>query len=202
MDRHDSIAATLGLDRPITRRDLLRRAGLLLGGAAAAAATGCTPVRVLLRDYPDAFDDDDVADRTLAAFVQTIVPGVEGEPAALTRCFRDEAYPFAPYRGFFAADLCKRAGARFGGARFEALDPKRRARVVEDGLRADALTRKLYEGAIFLTQVATLAGIYDDGGAPVIDFPGANDGFDRAEISYPDPARFLATPATASGNPA
>ena len=50
----------------IPRRQALHQLGLIAAGLAAA----CTPVRVLVSAYPQAFDDDDeLVDRVLRAFV-------------------------------------------------------------------------------------------------------------------------------------
>ncbi|HSQ60373.1 MAG TPA: hypothetical protein VLT84_08065 [Acidobacteriota bacterium] len=191
--RHDE-----GLQGVISRRDALRRIGLL---AAAAGAAGCTPLRIVLRAYPDAFDrEGDRTDRVLGAFVRTVVPGAGGDDASLARAFHDPSYPFARHAAFFASDLCARATDIAGARSFDRLDDDRRARVVRDGLGADATTRRIYRGAIFLTQVATYAGIYDDGGSGLIDFPGANGGYLREEISYPGAAAFLPACRTEDGS--
>jgi len=72
---------------------------------------------------------------------------------------------------------------------------------VADGLSADRLTQKLYTGAVFLTQVALLAGIYDDqAGAPLMNFDGAYQFRGLAAVSYPNPERFLPSALTATGN--
>ena len=68
-----------------------------------------------------------------------------------------------------------------------------------EGLGADATTRKLYRGAIYLTQVANYAGIYDDTGCPMIEFSGRYRG---AKVSYEHPESFLPEPLTPAGNAA
>lgn len=182
----------------LTRREALWRLGAVLAGAAAA---GCTPLRIALKAYPEDFTPDgDLVERTLRAFVLTIVPGAPADDPNLTRVFADRFHPFGPYRAFFASDLCRRAIERFG-APFDGLDPVRRTTVVQRGLQGDATTRRLYAGAILLAQIAVYAGIYDDTrGSPLIDFEGRQRfrGFDA--LTYPDPERFLAAAQTADGN--
>jgi hypothetical protein len=184
---------------PISRRQVLRRLGVIAAGLAAA----CTPVRVLLNAYPEAFDHDPaLLDRVLRAFAITVIPGAPADDPDLTRAFTDADYPFAPYAAFFAADLDRRAKARFA-APFAALQPAARATIVTAGLDADATSRKLYSGAISLVQIAFYAGIYDGKkGCPLIGFEGGYHWHPLAEITHPDPARFLAEALTPDGNAA
>src|SRR5712692_2323610 len=176
-----------GWGRALTRRAALGQLALLAAGLAAA----CTPLRIVMSAYPQAFDDDpDLVDRVLRAFVATIIPGAAADDPNLVRVYTDPYYPFAKYVAFFAADLCRRAKAGCASAAFDRLSVAQRTAVIEDGLAADATTRKLYQGAILLGQVSFYAGIYDDQkGCALIDFDGRYRFKD--EIGYPDPERFL-----------
>jgi len=182
----------------MTRREMLQSLGLLAAGAIA----GCTPIRMALHKYPGEFDRDGaLAEQTLAAFVEAVVPGTTGEPRDLARVYFDDYYPFAPYRGFFAADLCRRAEERFGKSQFQTLGGAERARVIRDGLDADPITRQLYEGAIILAQVSQYAGIYNDAqGCALIGFGGENQGFPADVLTYPSAGNFLPAGITADGN--
>jgi hypothetical protein len=112
------------------------------------------------------------------------------------RALLDYRYPFAAYASLFASDWV-RAQDRFA-APFDALTLEQRTAVILAGLDADGTTRKLYRGAIYLTQVAIYAGIYDDAaGCALIGFPGRYRG---GAISYDDPAAFLPKPRTSRGN--
>lgn len=181
----------------ITRRQLLQQLGTL----AAGLAVGCTPMRVLVNAYPQAFDDDlTLRDRVLQAFVTTVIPGAPADDPDLARALTDPDYPFAPFAGFLAADLSRRARARFGDA-FERLDPAARTAIVAEGLVVDATSRKLYNGAITLTQIAFYAGIYDARkGCALIGFEGGYHYHPLEEIAYPDPTRFLGDALTTDGN--
>ena len=182
---------------PISRRQLLRH----LAAIAASLGAACTPVRVLVNAYPQAFDDDPaLVDHVLGAFAATILPGAPAGNPDLTRALTDPDYPFAAYAAFFAADLERRARARFGAA-FERLPPAGRTRIVADGLAADATSRKLYNGAVTLVQIAFYAGIYDARkGCPMIGFEGGDHFHPLADITHPDPTRFLAEALTPDGN--
>ena len=182
----------------IPRRHALRQLGLIAAGLAAA----CTPMRVLVSAYPQAFDDDDgLVDRVLRAFVTAVVPGAPADDPDLARAHTDPAYPFAPYAAFFAADLSRRAARRFDGRAFERLEVQERTAVIAEGLTADATTRKLYNGAVALAQIAFYAGIYDPKkGCPAIGFEGGNHWHSLSDITHPDPERYLSHACTADGN--
>ena len=185
-------------EEAISRRQALQRMGLL---AATAALAGCTPLRMALHAYPDDFEDAARADRAIAAFVRTVIPGAEGSDRELSRAFHDDAYPFAPHAAYFASDLCRRSRRKFSGRSIEFLEEGERATVVRDRLHADGITRRLYRGAVFLAQVATFASIYDDDkGCALIDFPGANAGYLPEEYSYSNAAAYLPAAITPDGN--
>ncbi|MFQ5678380.1 MAG: hypothetical protein ACE5HP_02885 [Gemmatimonadota bacterium] len=184
---------------PISRRDAVAR----LGALGAVLVAGCTPLRVVLKGYPERFETDaHLVERTLRAFVVTVVPAVSEDDRGLVRAFYDEDLsPLAKYRGFLAADLAARAFRRFGHSRFDDLETPQRTRVILDGLRGDGTTRRLYEGAIFLTQVAVYAGIYDDErGCPEIEWEGRYRPRPWSEITYPEPESFLGRSLTSDGN--
>lgn len=182
--------------RALSRRDAVKRLGVLAGGLIAA---GCAPIRVLFDAFPEEFKvDDALVDRTLRAFATAVVPGIGPDDPNVLRALADPAYPFASYRRYFASDLCRRAQRLYAPREFDRLPLAHRTAVIQHGLAADSTTRKLYTGAIFLTQIAAYAGIYDaKRGSPLIDFPG---GFRGATVGYPDPERFLASPQTSDGN--
>lgn len=184
---------------PLSRRDALKKLGLL-GGAALAA--GCTPVKILLHAYPERFyTDAGLIHRVLAALADTILPDAGGDAATLARPFYDERFPLQKYRSFLASDLCARARALCGTHRFELLSWRDRARVVEDGLSADATTEKLYAGAIFLAQIAFYGGIYDDdAGCAAIGFDGRYHPRPLAELTYANAEDFLAEEIGLNGN--
>src|SRR2546425_3491902 len=93
----------------LTRRQLLQHLGLITAGLAVA----CTPLKVLTSAYPQAFDDDaELTDGVLRAFALTVIPSAPAGDPDLTRAFTDPDLPFAPYAGFFASDLARRAGKR------------------------------------------------------------------------------------------
>src|SRR2546422_8385695 len=95
--------------RDLTRRQLLQHLALTTAGLGVA----CTPLKVLTSAYPQAFDDDaELTDRVLRAFALTVIPSAPAGDPDLARAFTDPDLPFAPYAGFFASDLARRAGKR------------------------------------------------------------------------------------------
>src|SRR5207247_10445095 len=147
--------------------------------------------------------DPALVDRVLRAFVTTAIAGAAADAPDLVRALTDPDYPFAQFAAFFAAVLTRRGERRFGEPAFERLTPDQRAAVIRDGLEADATTRKMYNGAVTLAQVAFYAGIYDaQRGCALIGFEGGYHWHPLSEITYPDPALFLAAALTPDGNAA
>lgn len=184
-----------------SRRDVLRG----FSAALATAVAGCAPARIILGAYPAAFKHDaDLNDRVLRAFVATIVPGIPLDEPNLAKAFSDDFFPFAKYRAFFASDLCRRAGKLCRNESFDQLSLPQRTRVVQNGLQADSVTRRLYRGAIRLAQAATYGGIYNKhGDVPLIDFEGFRYAHGNPDAcTYPDPQRFFAPTLSPDGNPA
>jgi hypothetical protein len=183
--------------QPVSRRQALRQFTLITAGLAVA----CTPLRVLTHAYPAAFDDDaELLDEVLRGFVAVVIPGAPSNDPDLVRAFSDRELPFARYTPFFAADLCRRARARFGRS-FHHLQVDQRAAIIRDGLAADGTTRKLYGSAIVLAEVAFYAGIYDPKkGCALIGFEGSERWHPLTDITHPDAARFLPAALTIDGN--
>ena len=180
------------------RREVVRYLAWIL---AAAATEACTPLRIVTRSFPAEFKHDpDLVAQTLRAFTAAVIPGFDPGTTDPARALLDRRYPFAKYAPFFASDLSRRAAQRFAASSFASLDLAQRTAVIMEGLEGDATTRKLYRGAIFLTQVAIYAGIYDgDAGCSLIEFHGRYRG---GEVSYADPESFLPQSLTAQGNAA
>ena len=180
------------------RREVVRYLTWLI----ATAVTGaCTPLRIVTRSFPAEFKTDpDLVANTLRAFTAAVVPGFDAGQTDPARALLDTRYKFATYAPFFASDLVRRTDRRFPGRDFASLDIEQRAKVITDGLEADATTRKLYRGAIHLTQVSLYAGIYDSGaGCSLIQFDGRYRG---AKVSYTNPESFLPVSSTTRGNAA
>jgi hypothetical protein len=187
------------LQKKVSRREAIKGLAVLTAGL----GVGCTPLRIAMHLYPDEFDNQpERVDRVLRAFVATVIPGAPLDDPNLIRAFYDSYYPLAKCRNFFAADLCQRALNRFGTDDFERLAPEQRTGVIESGLSQSGTIGRVYTGAIFLTQIAFYAGIYDaDRGCPLIGFDGRYRFRSVAQTSYPNPGSFLARARTADGNP-
>ena len=185
----------------VTRRWALRS---IAGFGVGLAAAGCTPLSMVLKIYPKEFDKRARrVDRILRAFCTTVAPGARAADPNQSRVFYDDSYPLAAHRAFFAADLCDRGARVVGERQFEMLSLEDRERVVEHGRAQGGLITRLYAGAVFLTQIAIFAGIYDDEtGCSLIEFEGRFRPRHLYETTYPEPERFLPSPVTANGNPA
>ena len=181
----------------LTRRQLCAA----LFGVAAGAMAGCAPVRIVLDDYPERFGKPyGPTDLVLHAFAVTVAP-CQANVADPARALADPFFPFARFRSWLASDLCRRAG-QFRGMRFDQLDTSQRVHVITEGLQADAVTRKVYTGAVFLIQLAAYGAIYGDvDGAPGIRYDGTYRFQGLAAVTYPEPETFLPAALTADGNP-
>lgn len=181
----------------VSRLEFLKKLTLLTG----AIITGCTPVRVLLKSYPDKYDyNKKMCKQILDSFVLTVIPGANLKNKNLCRIFHDDYYNFSSYRGFFISDLCSKSKKIFQNENFSQLSLKQRTKVIQYGLEDDSTTAKLYTGAIFMAQVSYYCCIYDDEkGCELIDFQG-NYGFMNTDMYYKDCAELLADEITLSGN--
>lgn len=183
--------------RVMSRTEFLKEISLLLG----ATLAGCSPVRILLHDYPSRYDAAGrMRESILSAFVLSVVPGADTSDPNLVRVFSDDFYPFAAYCGYFTADLDGRSVAR-NGVPFTDQTPALRTALIEEGLEADGTTARLYRGAILLAQVSIYGGIYDDDrGCPLIDFHGRDTWQEAAPERTPDITLHLAHESTTNGN--
>lgn len=182
------------------RRQALR---ILAGGIAAIAMGACTPATIILKSYPEQYRPGSGATRTaLRAFTATVVPGLTDDELQAVTVLDDPFYPTAKYSDFLASDLDRRAQRRHERT-FSALGSAERTAIVRKALDGDAATRKLYTGAVFLTQVAVYGGINADGaGCRLTGYPGGYHLADPALASYPDTSRFAAREQSRDGNPA
>jgi len=181
----------------LTRREALRAMSLV----AAGLLGGCTPARIVLHCYPDEFSlRPGPADTELAAFADTVVPGITPLSDVGTRVFADERFPLHRVRAYFASDLRRRARGKNAGS-FNELPRAARESVIHEGMRAGGMRGRIYRGAVYLVQVAAYAGIYDDTGCSLIDFDGGESLVAFDQQTYPEPERFLAVQLSADGNP-
>ncbi|GMR25392.1 MAG: hypothetical protein BMS9Abin39_0687 [Ignavibacteria bacterium] len=181
----------------ISRLDFIKKLTLLTG----VIITGCTPVRILLKSYPDKYDyDKEMGRQIMDAFVLTVIPGANPDDPDLSRIFNDEYYKFSKYLGFFISDLCSKSKQLFNIENFSNLTPLQRTKVIQSGLKDDSTTAKLYTGAIYMTQVSYYSCIYNDEKAlELIDYNGSY-GFMDADMFYNNSDKLLADEITFSGN--
>jgi len=188
-----------------SRHDPSRRQALLLivGSLAALAMGACTPATIVLKAYPEEYrPGSDATDNALESFVDTVVPGLTPAEARAVTVLRDPFYPMAKYADFLASDLDRRAWKRYRRA-FHALARAQRTAVIQGAFAGDTTTRKLYTGAVYLTQAAVYGGIQDDrAGCRLIGFPGGYRLPAAADLSYGDARMFRAAGTSRDGNPA
>jgi hypothetical protein len=182
-----------------SRRQAIR---LLAGGVAALAMGACTPATILFRSYPEQYRPGTTATRrALLAFTDTVVPGLTPEELQQVTALEDRFYPMAKYCDFLASDLDRRAMDRHERP-FSALTPAQRTALVRKALDGDAVTRKLYTGAVFLTQAAVYGGIHDDrAGCRLTGFPGGYHLTAPATLTSAQTARFVTRSQSPDGNP-
>ena len=206
MNTNNKNMKSLGIDQQvsisgsctnISRLDFINKIMLLTG----VIATGCTPVRILLKSYPDKYDDDKkMCRQILNAFVLTVIPGANSDDPDLCRIFNDDYYKFKKYCGFFTSDLCSKSKKLFNIENFSSLTLQQRIKVIQSGLEDNSTTAKLYAGAIYMAQVSYYSCIYNDNkSCELIDFQGSY-GFMNTDISYNDSEKLLADEITFSGN--
>jgi len=195
-----SETSTTATPQLTSRREAIR---CLASGIAALAVGACTPATILLKNYPEQYrPGTEATRRALLAFVDTVVPGLTPEERRSVTVLEDPYYPLAKYADFLASDLDRRAD-RHHGRPFSALSLPDRTDIVAKALRGDATTRKLYTGAVFLTQAAVYGGIHDDrAGCRLTGFPGGYHFANPTSLSYPDTSRFAVRALSRTGNPA
>lgn len=174
-----------GLDR----REFLREMGtwslgLLVGGAAMEArsnAGGFVSRGFGRPPLPGAcIQPETTTEKTLAAVLDTVVPGKEtdpdGDPGALEACAMnlmvDEYYPFRSYADLFAALFDQLSTGDFGKA-FVDLDFEQRLSIVVKVQEQMPLLRLAYKAI----RSAFYGGSYNGVGLDFLGYPGPNLGY-------------------------
>lgn len=186
-------------DRAVSRRELLRTLAWVTAGLAGSA---CVPAELVFNASPAPHRrDPNVVEPILRMFVETVVPGTPVDRPGAAGVFFDPFYPLTAHRAWLARDLNDRAMQR-NGQPFDGLPWSSRATIIRDGLSSQGLTRRVYNGAVFLAQVAVYAGLAHPAGAcPVIGFEGPSGLLTLADQTYANPHLFLGRTRGADGNP-
>lgn len=198
----------------LSRRELLRVATVAAGAFAVPGALGCDSSPSL----PDAGDDagspdggtfdlptlggapDTPEGRAIAAFVDTVVPGMHRDPTGAVGgidvgapgFFFDPSLPAAPYVGVLVLALDAAAVSTHRVRQFVSLTPDQRDDAVAEAIR----TSSVFAFAIQLAKLAYFAS--PEAGAH-LGYPGANTGYvDDPNFSF---GRAMATEITSDGNP-
>ena len=138
--------------------------------------------------------------RTIAAFVDTIVPGrhrdPDGAPGGIDvgapAAFFDPELPAAQFVGILALVLDSLSKSAYGGRAFAALVPEERDAVVETALTDPT------SPITFAIQLAKLAFFSTTAAGAYLGYPGANPGYyDDPELSFGAP---MCAEITSDGN--
>ena len=134
----------------------------------------------------------------LRVFIDTIIPGAEINHPDITSVFYDSTYwsEMNPWLLLFA--LAYQSEKLYLTLDFTRLDPPHRNRVIRDGLEGKGIISKLFQAAIWITQVMVYTGLYNaEESCYLIRYPSA---FGDHEITYPNPEYYLAQRLTDDGN--
>jgi hypothetical protein len=137
-------------------------------------------------------------DKTIRAFINTIVPGTDVSHPQLTTIFRDPYFGFGKVRWLFNFNLRKRSLSRFGTLAFHKLSEADRIKVIQSGLQAENKISQLYSAAIFASQLTVFTGFYME--KPKCDLIEFEEGFNYGEVCYPDGQKYFQHSITADGN--
>jgi hypothetical protein len=179
----------------IMKRKLYTRREALAALTFISLASSCTPVKIL---FADKNTEDNDHDRTIRAFMETIVPGISVDSPNLSDIFDDPYYPFSPYKEIFAEDLDRSSFRDYKVQHFYNLGLNKRALLLERKFSKRGITKQIYFGALWLSQLSVYTGINNpDGACDIIDF----ECKDSKTASYSAPLSYLGKPATLNGNP-
>ena len=160
-------------------------------------------LRMVLKLFPHKYCNHPVLkEKTLRAFVTTIIPGADKEEKFLIKMYEDSYYPFHTYCGYFIYDLNKRSKNLFNCKDYFTLSLEKRTLVIQNALSGRELTVRLYKGAILMAQVSYYGAIYkEEEGCDLIDFPGRNQGYKTEEITHPFAADIFCKELSTDGQP-
>ncbi len=137
-------------------------------------------------------------DKTIRAFIETIVPGTDTAHPNLTVVFQDPGFGFGQTRWLFNCNLRNRALKKCGTLAFHKLSYDQKAAIIRDGLEDHGRISQLYSAAVFAAQLTVLTGFYKkEPCCPLINF---REGPDIDEIYYPDGQKFFTNATKTDGN--
>jgi choline dehydrogenase-like flavoprotein len=93
---------------------LYKRRQALTAIASVALTSACTPLKVIFSNKEPV---ERVYDRTLIAFAEAIIPGIQTSSSGLTDIYYDPYFPFAPYVEIFTDDLHFHTAHQVGSCR-------------------------------------------------------------------------------------
>lgn len=176
----------------INRREALSR--FLLGTA--GFLVSCSPLNIL--GAKSTLTSKQTEIEILGAFMETIVPGLDVNHPGLTAVFYDKYYRFTKFRKILVNDIINQTRKLFSVNSFETLQREGREKIVQHVLNVGGIMKKVYSGAIYLTQITAYAGLYNRNySSPIIDFKAE---YSFEPTSYPNYKDFLGDNQTIDGN--
>ena len=176
----------------IGRREALSR--FMLGSF--GLFIGCAPIKSF--DSKSGVSGTQRETNILGAFMETIVPGLQVNQSDLTSVFYDNYYQYSKLRRILVKDLINQTKKMFGVKTFEILHSENRKKIIQHVLAVGGIMKKVYVGAIYLTQIAAYSGFCNrDQSSSIIDFK-AEYGFEPN--SYRNYKDFLGENQTIDGN--
>jgi hypothetical protein len=136
--------------------------------------------------------------KTLMAFAATVTPGVKDIGAGFAEIYNESVYGFRKFKWLLLTDLQNRSRRIFGNDSFAQLSSDQRHRIIRNALHSRGIIRRLYSGAIQITQLGYYTGYRcDPEGCPEIAFR-SHFGFDSA--CYAGGSDFFGQSLTNDGN--
>ena len=160
-------------------------------------------LQMVLKLFPSKYCRDiQLKEKSLRAFVTTIIPGSEENEEFLIKMYGDEYYQFHTYCGYFVLDLNRRSKKLFNKNEFYLLNFIERTKVIQNALEGRELTRRLYKGAILMAQVSYYGAVYnEEKGCQLIEFPGRNNGYAIEKTTYPFAGNYFNNELSLDGHP-
>jgi len=174
-------------DRSVSRRRFIYSMGMLF------AINACTPFKLLIGNSSGEKD----VKKTLFAFMNAVVPGIDDNYRKGISFYYDPEYPFHKYLSVFISDLHLHARKSYGRNRFDQLNLHQKQELIRNRSR-DLIIGNLYSGAIWFTQVIIFTGMaHPEGKSDILNFEGP---YTRQNYSYDNPEEFLGNNLTENGN--
>lgn len=120
----------------------------------------------------------------IIAFVRTILPGLKKDNPVIAYHFYDKQLKIKKLEFLLKLFLKRITKRTYGHNHFDRLDLRSRKNVIYIGLNGSNLRKKIFTGAIFLTQVAIYCAIYNRPNLHQLYYNPKNQGIIDSTASY------------------